>query len=164
MTDAIVQFFVAWPSWLATIALSMIPLTEMQLAIPLAIHSWSLAPATAMGLALIGNVLVFLPLYLGLERLRAFFATHVPALTRPIDAMLVRGQGKLQEQYARYGALALLLFTAIPFPLSGVWTATFAAVALKIPFKHAFFGILLGQVSAGIIIVVAALAGGAALG
>lgn len=153
MTQELYAFFAAWPPSLATIVMSMLPFTEMQLAIPVAIRAWSIAPAVALGYALIGNVLVFLPLFFGLDRLRALLARKAPALVRPLDALLARGQGKVQQQYARYGAFALLLFTAIPFPLSGVWTATFAAVALKIPFKHAAIGIGLGQICAGIIIV-----------
>ncbi len=153
MREAIVAYFETWPSWLATVIVSMIPLTEMQLAIPLAVHRWQMSPLTAVGLALIGNLLVLVPLYFGLERLRALLQRFAPMLVRPIDAMLARGRGKVQEQFNRYGAVALFLFTAIPFPLSGVWTATFAAVALKIPFKYTFPAIMLGQVSAGIIIV-----------
>lgn len=164
MIDALVNFFASWPSSLATIVLSMVPTTEMQLAIPVAVHYWSVPPLLALGYAFIGNALVFLPLYFGLERVRMWFAVHAPKLVRPIDMMLARGEGKLQKQYARYGAFALLLFTAIPFPLSGVWSATLAAVALKIPFKHTAMGIGLGQVIAGSIIVAATLAGGAVLG
>ncbi len=157
MVNALVQYFSSWPRELATVVLSMIPFTEMQLAIPLAMHVWHVTPGAAMGLALLGNVLVFLPLFFGLARLRIFLSTHAPRLVRPVDALLARGRGKVQRQYDRYGAVALFLFTAIPLPLSGVWTATIAAVALQIPFKHAAIGIGLGQICAAIIIISASL-------
>lgn len=153
MTQELYAFFASWPPSLATTVMSMLPFTEMQLAIPVAIHAWSMSPMTAVGYALIGNALVFLPLFFGLGRLRQLLARKAPKLVRPIDALLARGEGKIQKQYARYGAFALFLFTAIPLPLSGVWTATIAAVALKIPLKHAAIGIGLGQVCAAAIIV-----------
>lgn len=164
MTQEIVAFFQSWPPALATTILSMIPITEMQLAIPVAMHSWSMSPFVAFGYALIGNALVFLPLYFGLERVRQWLSRVAPKLVRPLDMLLARGEGKVKEQYARYGAFALFLFTAIPLPLSGVWTATLAAVALKIPFKYAAIAIGLGQVSAGIIIISLSMTAGAIVG
>jgi len=46
----------------------------------------------------------------------------------------------------------LFLFTALPLPLTGLWMATIAAVALKIPFKYAVAGIGLGIITAGLIV------------
>lgn len=105
------HFFSTWPSWLATIALSMVPTTEMQLAIPMAIHSWSIPPTTAVAYALIGNALVFLPLYFGLERVRAFFAVKAPKLVRPIDMMLARGKGSCSNSTR---GMAPLHFCSLP--------------------------------------------------
>lgn len=152
MVEALVQFFSAWPTPLATAALAASPVTELRLAIPIAIHVWSLAPFDALLYAFLGNLLPIIPLYFGLMKLRQVCEKRLPRLVRPIDAMLGRGERRLKDQYARYGAFALFLFTAIPLPLTGVWSATIAAVALKIPFKQAAIGIVLGVVVAGLIV------------
>lgn len=154
MVDALVQFFSNWPPTIATAVLAAIPLTELQLAIPIAMHRWSLTPGVALGVAFLGNMVPFFPLYFGLMRLRRALERYAPRLVRPIDALLARGEGKVKDQYIRYGALALFLFTAIPLPLSGIWSATVAAVALKIPFKPAIVSIGLGMLAAGIIVTV----------
>lgn len=152
MVDALVQFFSGWPTPLATVALAALPVTELRLAIPIAVHVWSLAPFDALLYALLGNLLPIVPLYFGLMKAREVCQKIMPWLVRPIDAMLGRSERRLKDQYARYGALALFLFTAIPLPLTGVWTATLAAVALKIPFRSAVWGIALGALAAGIIV------------
>lgn len=152
MVDALVQFFSSWPTPLATAILAAMPVTELRLAIPIAVHVWSLSPFDALLYAFLGNLLPIIPLYFGLMKLREVCARVVPGLVRPIDAMLGRGESKLKDQYARYGALALFLFTAIPLPMTGVWSATVAAVALKIPFRSAVWGIALGALAAGIIV------------
>lgn len=152
MVEELVRFFGAWPTPLATAVLAALPVTELRLAIPIAVGVWSLAPFDALLYALIGNLVPIVPLYFGLMKMRTLCGRAFPGLVRPIDAMLGRSENKLKDSYARYGALALFLFTAIPLPMTGVWTATIAAVALKIPFKAAFWGIALGALAAGIIV------------
>ena len=154
MVEALVQFFSSWPTPLATAALAALPVTELRLAIPIAMHVWSLAPFDALLYAFLGNLLPIVPLYFGLMKLRDVCEKRLPRFVRPIDAMLGRGERKLKSQYARYGAFALFLFTAIPLPLTGVWSATVAAVALKIPFKSAVLGIAFGALAAGVIVTV----------
>lgn len=152
MVEGLVQFFDAWPTPAATAALAALPVTELRLAIPIAVHLWTMSPFDALLFAFLGNLAPIVPLYFGLMKLRALCEKFFPGLVRPIDAALGRGERKLRDSYARYGALALFLFTAIPLPMTGVWTATAAAVALKIPFKSAFWGIALGALAAGIIV------------
>lgn len=154
MLQEVINFLANWPPELATAFLSMIPIAELRVGIPTAVFGWQLPAMTALFWAVLGNCLPIVPLYFGLERFRSFAAVHIPFLVRPIDHALGRGEQKLKEQYGRYGAFALFLFTAIPLPLTGAWTATAAAVALKIPFKYAGPAIALGVLTAGIIVVI----------
>jgi len=50
----------------------------------------------------------------------------------------------------KYGALGLTLFTAVPLPTTGAWTACLLAILLFIPFRAAFIAITTGVVIAGI--------------
>ncbi|MFH1631859.1 MAG: small multi-drug export protein [bacterium] len=152
MIDTVVQFLSQFPTWLATIILAALPITELRLAIPVAAHVWLIDPFNAFGLSIIGNFLPFFPLYYGLNGLRRLTAKYAPWLTRVIDSSVARAEGRVKEKYARYGALALFLFTALPLPFTGLWTATLAAVALKIPVRHALVGEVLGIITAGIIV------------
>lgn len=153
MVQTLIAFLASWPPEFATAVLSMVPIAELRVGIPVAVAQWELPAMSALFWAVLGNCVPIVPLYFGLERFRAFAAVYMPLLVRPIDHALGRGEQKLKAQYGRYGAFALFLFTAIPLPLTGAWTATAAAVALKIPFRYAAPAIALGVLTAGIIVV-----------
>jgi len=59
----------------------------------------------------------------------------------------------------KYGYPALVLFVAIPLPLTGAWTGSLIAFLFKIPFKIAFPLISLGVIIAGVIVLALSLAG-----
>ncbi|MDQ5952093.1 MAG: hypothetical protein QG626_220 [Patescibacteria group bacterium] len=163
MTEVVIAALSGLPTWLRVILLSAIPITEYQLSIPLGIHEYHLATGLVFCLAACGATLIFFPVYFGLELLHALVERYLPWLLRPLDAVIDRAKNKLKDRYAKYGALALFLFLVIPFPLTGVWTASFAAVALKIPFKQAAAGILFGMLVGASVVTLLSLAGGAVL-
>ncbi len=140
------------PRPIATIILAALPVTELRLAIPVAAHVWLLHPLEAFGYSVVGNLIPLVPLYFGLEWLQQTATKYWPWFGRVIDKSIERAKGRVQNKYARYGALALFLFTALPLPMTGLWTATLAAVALKIPFRYAWRGIVAGVLTAGIIV------------
>lgn len=154
MIDIIVQFLDQFPRELATLIMAALPITELRLAVPVAIHTWLLRPMDALGYALIGNLIPLIPLYFGLDWLRSMTQKFAPFLTKVIDKSVARAERRVHDKYVKYGALALFMFTALPLPLTGLWTATLAAVALKIPFKYAVMGIIPGVLAAGVIVTV----------
>lgn len=154
MIDSIIHLLDQTPRELATIILAALPIFELRLAIPVAMHTWLLQPLDALGYAILGNLIPLVPLYFGLDWLRSVTEQYVPWITRIIDASVDRAERRVRDKYAKYGALALFLFTALPLPLTGLWTATLAAVALKIPFKYAIMGIIPGVFLAGIIVTI----------
>ena len=161
MSEDIVLALEGLPSWVRVILLAMIPITEYQLSIPLGIHEYNLSPWIVFGLSVLGAAIPFLVIYFLLEWVRNLISQHLPALLRPLDYQLARAKAKLHDNYNKYGMIALFILLVIPFPLTGVWTASLAAVALKIPFKEAAIGILLGMVGGVTVITLLSLAGGA---
>lgn len=156
LADFILTILAGVPDVVKVVVIAMLPITEYQLAIPLAMERFHFSAAEAYGLAFLGSSFIFFPLYFGLDHLRNFLERFLPKLLAPLDKLLERGKRKLHANYVRYGAFALFLFLMIPFPLTGVWTATFAAVALKIPLKPAAAGILLGVLAGqGIVTIIA---------
>lgn len=132
--------------------ISALPLFEIRAGIPFGIALTDLSAPVILLMGFIGGALPLTPLYFGLDKLRLFLEYRIPFLHRVIDAKLDSARAKLENNYERYGSIALALFTAIPLPLTGLWTATFAAVALKIPFKFAAPAILTGLVIASILV------------
>ncbi len=161
MKHALIEFLAVFPEQLATLLLAMLPIGESRAAIPVGIEVWGLSAFEALIFALIGNVFVFFPLYFGLEFVRTMLEKYIPFVTRVIDARIEKSKKRVEKKYERYGAFALFLFTAVPLPLTGVWTATLAAIALKIPFRYAFPAICSGAICAALIVLAITLGVGA---
>lgn len=145
------------PDWLQVIFMSVAPITEYQLAIPVAMTTYHFPWYVAYALAFLGSCVIFFPLYFGFVFVRTHAVRLFSWLAKPFDAVIARAERKLHGDYEKYGALALFLALVVPFPLTGVWTATLAAVALKIPMRSAAIGILLGVLCGEALVTLASL-------
>ena len=67
-----------------------------------------------------------------------------------------RRRGRIIGKYRRIG---LVLFVAIPLPVTGAWTGSLAAVLFGMKFKHAFLSIFIGVFIAGVIVTCLSLLG-----
>jgi uncharacterized membrane protein len=116
------------------------------------IFAFKMAPWQAFLYAVIGNVLPLVPLFFGLERARTLFYKIWTRAGRALDLYIERAKQKVHGQYELYGMLGLFAFTALPFPLTGVYTATVAAIFLRLPLWKSFFSILAGIVATGFLV------------
>lgn len=145
------------PGWLQVFFLSIAPITEYQLAIPVALTTYHYPWYVAYFLGVAGSFAIFFPLFFGFERMRTWLANAFPKLVKPFDMAIERAERKMRGDYEKYGAIALFLALVVPFPLTGVWTTTLAAVALKIPMRSAALGIFLGLVCGAGLVTLASL-------
>ena len=142
---------------LAVFFISFLPIVELRGAIPLAI-SLGITPWRAYWLAVTGNIIPVIPLLLFLVPVRDFLIKHFVLMERFFTSLEKRTLKK-SDKLEKYGPIALILFTAIPFPTTGAWTASLAAVLFKIKFKDAFLAIITGVLIAGIIMIILSLSG-----
>ncbi len=135
---------------LAVLAIAASPIAELRVAIPVAINGFHFPWYYAFLLAIIGNslpvpfILLFLNTATRLLSKVAFFERILKWLFER-----TRRRGKIIERYERIG---LMLFVAIPLPVTGAWTGSLAAVLFGLKFKHAFLSIFIGILIAGIIV------------
>jgi len=132
------------------VIISALPVVELRGALPVAINLFGFSWYYALLLAILGN-LIPVPLLL------LFFGTISHRLSK-IDIFKrwfnrleehTRRRGKIVERYKRTG---LVLFVAVPLPVTGAWTGSLAATIFKVRFKHAFLSILTGVCIAGAIV------------
>lgn len=152
IVDALFSWASSVPSWLATIVLSALPVTECRLTIPVAILSWHLPPIAVYGLAMIGNAIPFFPVFFGFA-----WAKHVAEVRAPwsvvwFDRALHRVQKKIGNNYERLGLIGIMLFVAIPLPGTGVWSGSLLAVALGLSWKRAMIAVFGGMFLMGAIV------------
>tara|TARA_Y100000310_G_scaffold329841_1_gene400406 strand:+ start:89 stop:370 length:282 start_codon:yes stop_codon:yes gene_type:complete len=76
------------------------------------------------------------------------------------DKFLERFQKKVdkfERKYESLGFLALILFVAIPLPITGVWTGCLASWLLGLDRKKSILAIALGVIIAGVLVLLGTL-------
>ena len=145
---------------LLTLLISVFPLVELKGAIPigLGLQENLLTSAT---LAYIGSTLICIPVYFLLIPIFNLLKKikFIKRLVEKIETVLKNKAIKVSkatenadEKKDKILALALFIFVAIPFPVTGIWTGTAIAVFLQMKFSKCFLPLVLGNLVAGILI------------
>ncbi len=149
MLDYIVELLGELPKEALAFIISMLPIAELRGGLPLAL-SWGIPWREAYLICVAGNFVPIIPILFLLDpvatylrRFRLFdrFFTWLFARTKKRGAMI-----------ERYEALGLVLFVAIPLPVTGGWTGAVAAFLFGIRRRYAIPAILLGIMIAGLIV------------
>ena len=135
---------------LAVFIVSMLPIVELRGALPVAINVFHIPWYFALPIALAGNIAPVPVLLLSLDRLRRVTA-KMGIVGKALEWFFsqTRRRGGFIE---RYGPIGLVLFVAIPLPVTGAWTGSIAAFLLGLKFRDAFLPICLGVFLAGVIV------------
>ena len=147
-------------SKLLTLIISIFPLVELKGAIPIGLGLGENLFTSAM-LAYAGSSLICIPIYFLLIPIFNLLKKikFVKKIVEKIELVLknkavkvVKGRGNAEEKKGKFLMLALFIFVAIPFPVTGIWTGTAMAVFLQMKFSKCFLPLVLGNLVAGIII------------
>lgn len=127
---------------------SATPIVELRGAIPLAM-ALGMPAGKAFILSVLGNILPIVPVLLLLEPLTQFLMKRSQVMRRFFDWLWQRTL-KRSGSVEKFGAIGLMIFTALPLPGTGAWSACVAAKIFRIPFYLAFPAIAIGVVLAGV--------------
>lgn len=138
----------------ATVIVAMLPIFELRGAIPLALglgmNVWQ-----AYFLAVVGNIIPIIPLLLFLGPVSNYLRRY-KMWDRFFEWLFARTRRR-SDLIEKLEVIGLMLFVAVPLPITGAWTGTVAAFLFDIPFKHALPAIILGVMIAGGIVTMASL-------
>lgn len=143
--------------WMWVIILAMSPISELRGAIPFA-FAYKLNLYFAIPVIIFAN---FLP------------APFIIKLLEPIENWLRKWKfwnnllnkifsytrKKTKKSIEKWESLALIIFVAIPLPVTGAWTGSLASYLFGLDFKKSLLCIFIGICIAGIIVISATLAG-----
>ena len=144
------------PKELSVIVVAMLPIFELRGAIPLGFYLEMPLVKTFI-LAAVGNFIPVIPLYFLLLPISNVLS-RTPLFKAFFDWLFSHTK-KRADIVQRYEALGLMLFVAIPLPITGAWTGTVAAAIFKIRFKHTILAIIFGIIIAGFIVTTLCLLG-----
>ena len=132
---------------------AMTPIFELRGAIPVAaIFGVNIAIWKIYLIAVIGNMIPVLPILLLLEPVSNFLSEHSKIFDRFFEWLFNRTKRKIESKIEKYGALGLMVFVAIPLPVTGAWTGCIAAFLFGIRPRYAFPAILAGVMIAGVVV------------
>jgi uncharacterized membrane protein len=146
---------------LLTVALSLLPISELRGAIPFAVlRGMDLLPAALIGIA--ANAAVPVVAYLFLSTFHKLLY-RIGAYRRFFDRFVEKARVKVHASVEKYGYWGLLVFVAIPLPVTGAWTGALGAWVLGMEKRKSMLAIAGGVIVAGLIVtaLVAALGAGA---
>jgi uncharacterized membrane protein len=142
---------------LITFLLAMIPISELRGALLVAIPVFHMPWYQAFYLAVIGNLIPVPFLLLFFDAVSKLIKKNKRG-KQLIDWLLSR-TAKRMGNMEKYKFAGLMVFVAIPLPLTGAWTACLAAYIMGMPFWKAFLSISSGVLAAGVIVTILALLG-----
>ena len=130
----------------------MLPIFELRGAIPIGFFYYKLSLWKVFFLAISGNILIAFILLLFLEKISLFFKKQKNFLKIFWDLLLNHYYLKHKKTIEILGAIALVMFVAIPLPFTGAWSGALIAFIFNLPFKKSFPLISLGIILAGILV------------
>jgi uncharacterized membrane protein len=149
VVDILLHWLKDLPKDYIVIIVAALPISELRGAIPLAL-SFGMSLPKAFWLAVLGNCLIVAPALLFFEPITGFLRKF-KIWSRFFDWIFERTRKK-SDAIQKYEALGLIIFVAIPLPMTGAWSGVIAASLFKIRFRYAFISIVAGVICAGLIV------------
>ncbi len=111
-------------------------------------------PIEAFLISLLVNIMLFVPVYFGIEFIYKAFS-KIDFLKIRFEKYLEKARTKAKPYVERYGIIGVALFIALPGPLTGTYTASLVSWALELDWRKAWFAIGLGSIIGGFLIFLA---------
>jgi len=134
-----------------------IPFSELRGSIPLGIFVLKEPVVKVIILSIIGNLIPVVPILFLLKPISR--KLHKFPLTKRFFERLFERTEKNAKIVEKYQALGLMLFVAVPLPMTGAWTGCLAASLFKIRFRYAFLSIAAGIIIAALVVTMVSLGG-----
>ena len=148
----LIEAFKNLPPEFATFLIAMIPVTELRASIPIALTVYKLPIWSALFFSVLGDAVPMFFVLVGIEKIYCFIAKKSETGKKFFDWFFKRTENRFLGKYAKYGAVALIFFVALPVPFSGSWSGSVAAFLFRIPFVKAFPLIMTGILISAILV------------
>ncbi len=148
-----VGWFKDFPPEAATALIAMIPIAELRVALPVALLVYGMSFWSALFWSVLGNMVPIFFIVFLLKPAADFLMKHWKLSRRFFDWWFNRVRRRFEGRILKYGInLALVIFVAIPLPLTGAWSGAVAAFLFGIPPRRALILITIGVIIAGLIV------------
>lgn len=156
MAEHAAEWFAFLPKEWVVLVIAMLPIVELRGSIPFALSPamgpplhWSLSYL----LSCAGNLIPIIPILAFIGPVSDWLRQRSRHADRFFAWLFARTRRR-GRVVKKYGAWGLVLFVAIPLPVTGGWTGAAAAFLFGVPFRKAFPCISLGVGIAGVVVTV----------
>ncbi|MFA5128398.1 MAG: small multi-drug export protein [Patescibacteria group bacterium] len=148
-----VGWFQNFPPEAAVMFIAAIPIAELRAALPVALLVYKMPFWSAFFWSVLGNMLPIFFIVYFIKPAANFLKKHWRVAERFFDWWFARVRRKFEKGILKYGInLALIIFVAIPLPITGAWSGAVASFLFGIPPRRALILIAFGVIIAGIIV------------
>lgn len=132
--------------------LSMLPVTEVRLSVPLAIVVYHMTVFEALWWGILGNSVAAAIVLYGLYFFGDWIMKHTTFLSRTLGTVLNRARKVFTGKYQAWGLFGLAVFVGIPLPMTGAWTGAAVAYVFGFPKLKALVALIAGIIMAAVIV------------
>jgi len=136
---------------LAVFLLAMLPMGELRASIPLGLLLFDLPLWQVFILSIIGNMIPAIVIVYLLGPISRWLR-KLPVFEKFFSSLFAHTRHKFDGHYRTWGHIALMIFVAIPLPVTGAWTGSVAAWLFGIKKSTSLIFIFLGVLIAGVIV------------
>jgi uncharacterized membrane protein len=133
-----------------SVLLCLLPISELRGGLPYALAR-GMAPWQAYLLCVAANGLVGPLVFLFLSTVHGFFI-QISWYNRIFEKLVARSRRRVHEKVEKYGYAGLIVFVAIPLPITGAYTGALGAWVLGMEAKKSFASVFAGVIIAGAVV------------
>ena len=138
------------PDEIKVFLISMIPIFELRGSIPIGVHKYQLPYWKVIPISIVGNMFPIFFILLFFDFVTKIFF-KVPFLKKILEVIFARTRSKT-ALIQKYEEIGLMLFVAIPLPITGAWTGSLAAYLFGLKFWKSILFIFLGVCIAAVVV------------
>ncbi len=134
-----------------SILLSLLPISELRGGIPYAYLN-GISLYLAAPLCIVTNAMVAPIAYTFLATVHKLFHKYWRWYASFFDHFVARAQERVYPKVSKYGYWGILLFVAIPLPVTGAWTGTLGSWILGLDKRKTMMAVFGGVIISGLIV------------
>ena len=142
---------------LTVFLISMLPIFELRGAIPVGVQLFEIPWYKVFAISVAGNMVPIFLILVFFGFVEKFFRKF--SFTNKLLEKIFEKTRKKSELIKKYEELGLIMFVAIPLPVTGAWTGSLAAYLFGLKYWKSLLFIFIGVVCAGVVVTTLTLLG-----
>ncbi len=154
VAEVVVGYLSFFPDWLVTLFIAILPFIELRGALPVAILVLKMHPVAAFIFSVLGNMIPVIPILYMFPWVEKMMRKYLPFMNKFFDWLFARTRRKASGKIEALQELGIILFVAIPLPVTGAWTGSLICYLFDLDRKKSLLCVLAGVLIAGCVMLI----------